>query len=609
MLERGRRSALRLHQWILVTLIVIAAAGCAAGDQADQAAASAEPPPTSTGNTAPTIGGTPPSSAVAGTAYVFQPTAQDADGDPLFFEVTGQPPWASFDASSGTLSGTPGDANVGDAANIVISVSDGQESAALPAFTIHVAARTTPPATNRPPTIAGNPPKTVQVGKSYTFQPSASDPDGNPLSFSITNKPSWAGFSGTTGRLSGTPTASNVGTFANIVISVSDGQASASLQSFTIAVNAAANTAPVISGTPATSATVGQAYSFQPTASDADGNTLTFSIQNKPSWASFSTSTGRLSGTPASSDVGTFSNILIGVSDGQAVVSLPAFSISVTTTAPANRPPTISGSPATSVTAGQAYSFQPTASDADGNTLTFSVQNKPSWASFTTSTGRLSGTPTSSNVGTFSNILISVSDGQASASLSAFSIAVTAAPPANRAPTISGSPTTSLNFGTAYSFQPTANDPDGNTLTFSIQNKPGWATLSTSTGRLSGTPAAADVGNYSNIVISVSDGTVSASLPAFAIAVTQAANGSATISWTPPTQNTDGSTLTDLAGYRLYYGTNSASLSQSVQIANPGASSYMVGNLSPATWYFALKAYNNSGSESDLSGVASKTIQ
>ena len=421
----------------------------------------------------------------------------------------------------------------------------------------------------------------MTAGQAYNFQPSASDPDGNTLSFSIQNKPAWATFTTSTGRLSGTP--ASAGTFSNILIGVSDGQATASLSAFSIAVTAAAptNRPPTISGSPTTSVTAGQAYNFQPTGNDADGNTLTFSIQNKPSWATFNTSTGRLSGTPASA--GTFSNILIGVSDGQATASLSAFSIAVTAAAPTNRPPTISGSPTTSVTAGQAYNFQPTGNDADGDTLTFSIQNKPSWATFNTSTGRLSGTPASA--GTFSNILIGVSDGQATASLSAFSIAVTAAAPTNRPPTISGSPTTSLNSGTAYSFQPTASDPDGNALTFSIQSKPAWASFSTSTGRLSGTPAAADVGSYSNIVISVSDGSASASLPAFAISVTQVANGSATITWTPPTQNTDGSSLTNLAGYRLYYGTNSASLTQTVQIANAGASSYVVENLSPATWY------------------------
>lgn len=210
-------------------------------------------------------------------------------------------------------------------------------------------------------------------------------------------------------------------------------------------------------------------------------------------------------------------------------------------------------------------------------------------------------------IGLFSMMLAGCSGGGQEAS----SNAPPAPPPSqNGPPTISGGPPpASINSGTAYSFQPSASDPDGDPLTFSIQNKPAWATFSTSTGRLSGTPAAADVGTYSNIAISVSDGALSASLSAFAVAVTQVSSGSATLSWAAPTQNTDGSPLTNLAGFRIYYGTNSGSLSQTVQIANPGLLTYMVQNLSPATWFFAVKAYNSSGVESSMSNTASKTIQ
>src|SRR5688572_921365 len=129
--------------------------------------------------------------------------------------------------------------------------------------------------------------------------------------------------------------------------------------------------APTISGIRPTGAIVGVAYFFQPKAADADGNTLSFSIQNKPSWAVFSTTTGRLSGTPSS--VGTFTNIVIRVSDGSASASLPAFTITVRA-ATNNRAPTISRTPATSVTVGSWYHFQPAAYDPDGNPLTFSIQ-------------------------------------------------------------------------------------------------------------------------------------------------------------------------------------------------------------------------------------------
>ena len=160
----------------------------------------------------------------------------------------------------------------------------------------------------------------------------------------------------------------------------------------------------------------------------------------------------------------------------------------------------------------------------------------------------------------------------------------------------------------AYSFVPTAADADGDTLAFSIQNKPAWATFNTTTGRLSGTPAAADVGTYSNIAISVSDGQASTALSAFAIAVTTVSTGRATLSWTAPTENTDGSTLSNLAGYRIRYGTSASSLTNTIVINNVSVTTYVVEDLAPATWYFAVTAVNSSGSESTYSNVASKQI-
>ena len=295
---------------------------------------------------------------------------------------------------------------------------------------------------------------------------------------------------------------------------------------------------------------------------------------------------------------------MISVSDGTLTAALPAFSIQVQP--PPDHAPVIGGTPSTNLVAGASYSFTPTASDPDGDALTFSVANRPSWASFSNTTGQLSGTATTGNVGIFSGIVISVSDGTLTSSLPAFAIAVSA--PANPPPTINGTPATSANAGTAYSFTPTAADPNGNPLTFSIQNPPSWASFNTQSGNLSGTPGSADAGTYSNIIISVSDGTSTASLAAFSIIVTQVANGSATVTWTAPTQNTDGSALTNLAGFNIYYGTSASNLNQSVQIANPGLTTYALGNLAPGAWYFAVNAYTTAGAESALSSIASKTI-
>jgi hypothetical protein len=394
---------------------------------------------------------------------------------------------------------------------------------------------------------------------------------------------------------------------------VTDGKAFSELPAFDLIVQgvAPANTAPAISGTPSSTVAMGNAYEFVPQVVDPDGQTLNFSLTGKPAWAEFDPLSGRLWGTPEAGDVGLHVGIVISVTDGVASASLPAFDIEVTGGAapgPTNQPPTISGSPATSVTVAQAYSFTPSASDPDGQALTFSIANKPSWAAFNTSTGRLSGTPAAANAGTYSGIVISVSDGAASASLPSFTLTVSAAAPANRPPVISGSPATSVTVAQAYSFTPSASDPDGQALTFSIANKPSWAAFNTSTGRLSGTPAAANAGTYSGIAISVSDGAASASLPSFTVTVQQIQLGSATIRWTPPTQNTDNSPLTNLRGYRIYYGTNSSNLSQVLDLPNAGLSSGVVENLSPGTWYFAVSSYNTSNVESDRSNVTSKTI-
>jgi hypothetical protein len=175
----------------------------------------------------------------------------------------------------------------------------------------------------------------------------------------------------------------------------------------------------------------------------------------------------------------------------------------------------------------------------------------------------------------------------------------------NGAPTISGAPLTQVLQGQNYSFTPTASDPNGDNLTFTIANRPSWAAFSTSNGQLTGTPTAGDVRTYSNVRISVSDGTNTVSLPAFNITVVATATGSATLSWTPPTQNTDGSPVL-LTGYRVYWGTQSGNYSNSTSIG-PGVAAYVVDQLTPATWYFVVTA-TSVGGESAFSNEASKVI-
>ncbi len=270
-------------------------------------------------------------------------------------------------------------------------------------------------------------------------------------------------------------------------------------------------------------------------------------------------------------------------------------------------PLTIDNAPATSVTVNTAYSFVPAISQLGSLKPTWSIVNKPTRATFNTTTGALTGTPTS--VQSTTGIKISAAGGGATGSTATFSITVVSGP--NSVPTITGSPATTVKEEQAYSFTPTAKDNDTNdTLSFSIANKPDWANFSIATGQLSGTPQVGDAGTYAGIVITVRDGKSEKSLAGFTITVTAAAvpTGSATLSWAVPTVNTDGTPLTTLAGYRIYYGTSATNLSQVIELANPSATSYTVTGLGRATWYFSVHSYNSSNTESDDSNLASKTI-
>jgi hypothetical protein len=169
-------------------------------------------------------------------------------------------------------------------------------------------------------------------------------------------------------------------------------------------------------------------------------------------------------------------------------------------------------------------------------------------------------------------------------------------PRPNTAPTISGTPDTALVVGNPWTFTPTASDPDGDNLTFTIQGAPAWASFDPSTGQISGTPTAA--GSFGPITITVSDGKESVSLAAFTLQVVEPSSGSVMLSWIPPTERVDGTTLEDLAGYRVYYGKAANSLNQVITINNVGQTTQSVENLDTGTWYFAVTAFCSEGYES-----------
>ncbi|WP_417173627.1 Ig-like domain-containing protein [Vibrio alginolyticus] len=338
----------------------------------------------------------------------------DAEGSSLSYQIVKSPVNGNVTVT-GNHAVYTGNSNFFGQDSFTYSVSDGELTSGVALVTITVNN------VNDAPVITGTPSAQVDEDSVYQFVPAALDNDpADTLTYLIANKPPWATFDKTTGALSGTPSNRYVGTYPGIVISVSDGTISSSLSAFSITVNNV-NDAPVISGSPATQVNEDSTYLFTPQVSDVDSQAFTFSIVNKPSWASFDASTGTLSGTPDNGDVGKYQGIVISVSDGLTTTMLNRFSIVVNNV---NDAPVISGTPALTVNEGSTYRFALQASDVDSSSLSFSIRNKPSWATFDRATGLLSGTPENEHVGSTNNIVISVSDGELSTSLAAFSITV-----------------------------------------------------------------------------------------------------------------------------------------------------------------------------------------
>ena len=239
------------------------------------------------------------------------------------------------------------------------------------------------------------------------------------------------------------------------------------------------------------------------------------------------------------------------------------------------------------VAANTAYSFHPQVASSAGS---YSIVHKPAWASFNTITGELSGTPTSADTGQYSNIIISADANGSSLPLPPLSIIVTPAatptadPVASTGPNPTGSSTTASN-------QSSSSGGAGSSSSGNVVASGSSSSSSSSSG--SGTSSGATASNSGS---SSSSGS------------TTSASSSITLAWDAPTENTNGSALTNLAGFQILYGTSSTSLTQKISINSVGILSYVVENLTPGTWYFEVVAVNSAGEVSGPSTVVSATI-
>ena len=387
------------------------------------------------------------------------------------------------------LSGTPDNADVGDT-TVTLRINDGTVNVDT-IFVIHVGN------INDAPAFAFVPDTMAVEDALYTSIVIAVDIDGDTLTFTAPVLPTWLSFIDSTNTLSGTPLNDHVGD-DTVTLRINDGTVNVDT-TFVIHVGNT-NDAPTFTSIPDTITMQGALYAYTATAADIDvGDTLSFTAPVLPAWLSFDTTTHILTGTPGNDFVGNNSVSLM-INDGT-VVEFQSFVIVVGNV---NDPPAFTSTPITEARPGVAYTYTITAIDIDGDALTYTAIVLPGWLTFDASSHILSATPGEGDVGD-QHVTIRISDG----TLYTDQTFVITVGYGNHAPTFTSDPATSVVIGNSYVYTITAQDIDGDVLTYSAPVLPGWLTYYPATHVISGVPRSSDLGRH-DVTARVSDGTVSA---------------------------------------------------------------------------------------------------
>ncbi len=323
----------------------------------------------------------------------FTITASDPDGDPLTHSASNVPPGATFDPGTQTFSWTPDFVQAGSYPNVTFTVTDDGSPNLNDSEVITITVNDT----NRAPVLDAVGNKAVDEGQLLQFTITSTDPDiGDTLTHSAKNLPTGASVDSVTGIFTWTPNYIHAGTYTNILFTVTDDGTPKLSDSKAITITVTdVNRAPVFSSIGNRTTDEGSGLVFAVIATDPDGDTLTLTDSNLPTGATFTYNgdgTGIFSWTPDYTRAGSYPNVTFTATDDGTpnLNDLEAITITVNDV---NRAPVLDPVGDKTVDEAAPLLFTVTASDPDGDALTYSASNLPAGASFHAGTQTFTWTP------------------------------------------------------------------------------------------------------------------------------------------------------------------------------------------------------------------------
>ena len=261
------------------------------------------------------------------------------------------------------------------------------------------------------------------------------------------------------------------------------------------------NQVPEFKAAPDAEALVGKGYVYSAIAVDTDGDVLTYSLLEKPQGMEIDSETGTISWNPVAGDIGNHA-VTVEASDGKGGVAQQKYVLSAINPPP-NRPPIFTSTPVVDAAVNTPYTYEAIAKDPDSNPLTYTLVSSPAGMSVNPSTGQLTWTPTSDQLGLF-EVVLKVTDGQGGTTEQAFKIQ-SQKEPGNHAPIITSEPETKAYASKGYTYQLSSVDPDLDPLEYSLAAAPLGIKIDPNTGQITwNNLTSSDVGQH-EVTVKVKD--------------------------------------------------------------------------------------------------------